>query len=365
MKQESFISGYLNIWLHLKVSLISGNINTLSSNIKFLMGQQPAKSMDVRRIEGGEILLNQLAGRMIPKGAVTWSGKYPTIDHLLDHVQTMEEINTLQQQGAWPAGAGRRVGLTNPTPQEIPQPQWTPEEDQKAREAFRRYQEERPPETTTIPPSSTPPWKLQPGDDPLLESKSLLETHPLYQNPEPAVPVIKTPPLKKKMSGTFGGILAGLIGLLVSFFLLIKILEILRKLDWWWISLSSPKGKMQCAFQDTGAQISPHYAGSCPWGCPGFLWTYLRLFIIFLLILLVAAGLLYLTDNGSTILGKLQWASVSALFSSISSLLPSDQKSLVALMFGLLLIWMTSSSATQTLVTLTQLATLSALFFKN
>nr|AVH78225.1 E2/small surface fusion protein [synthetic construct] len=167
------------------------------------------------------------------------------------------------------------------------------------------------------------------------------------------------------MSGTFGGILAGLIGLLVSFFLLIKILEILRRLDWWWISLSSPKGKMQCAFQDTGAQISPHYVGSCPWGCPGFLWTYLRLFIIFLLILLVAAGLLYLTDNGSTILGKLQWASVSALFSSISSLLPSDPKSLVALTFGLSLIWMTSSSATQTLVTLTQLATLSALFYKS
>nr|UWU44116.1 S protein [Duck hepatitis B virus] len=167
------------------------------------------------------------------------------------------------------------------------------------------------------------------------------------------------------MSGTFGGILAGLIGLLVSFFLLIKILEILRRLDWWWISLSSPKGKMQCAFQDTGAQTSPHYVGSCPWGCPGFLWTYLRLFIIFLLILLVAAGLLYLTDNGSTILGKLRWESVLALSSSISSLLPSDPKSLVALMFGLLLIWMTSSSATQTLVTLTQLATLSALFYKS
>ncbi|CAA42771.1 pre-S protein [Duck hepatitis B virus] len=330
------------------------------------MGQQPAKSMDVRRIEGGELLLNQLAGRMIPKGTVTWSGKFPTIDHLLDHVQTMEEVNTLQQQGAWPAGAGRRLGLTNPTPHETPQPQWTPEEDQKAREAFRRYQEERPPETTTIAPTSPTPWKLQPGDDPLLENKSLLETHPLYQNPEPAVPVIKTPPLKKKkMPGTFGGILAGLIGLLVSFFLLIKILEILRRLDWWWISLSSPKGKMQCAFQDTGAQISQHYVGSCPWGCPGFLWTYLRLFIIFLLILLVAAGLLYLTDNMSIILEKLQWESVSVLFSSISSLLPSDQKSLVALMFGLLLIWMTSSSATQTLVTLTQLATLSVLFYKN
>nr|AAD21997.1 preS antigen [Snow goose hepatitis B virus] len=329
------------------------------------MGQHQAKSMDARRIEGGEILLNQLAGRMIPKGTVTWSGKFPSIDHVMDHVQTMEEINTLQKQGAWPEGAGRRVGLTNPTPQEIPQPHWTPEEDQKAREAFRRYQEERPPETTTIPPTPTP-WKLQPGDDPLLGTKSLLETRLQTQNSEPAVPVIKYPLVKKKkMSGTFGGILAGLIGLLVSFFLLINILEILRKLDWWWISLSSPKGKMQCAFQDTGAQISPHYVGSCPWGCPGFLWTYLRLFIIFLLILLVAAGLLYLTDNGSTILGKLQWESVSALFSSISSLLPSDQKSLVALMFGLLLIWMTSSSATQTLVTLTQLATLSALFYKS
>nr|AAR89943.1 S protein [Sheldgoose hepatitis B virus] len=167
------------------------------------------------------------------------------------------------------------------------------------------------------------------------------------------------------MSGSFEGILAGLIGLLVSFFLLIKILEILRKLDWWWISLSSPKEKMQCAFQDTGAQTYPHYVGSCPWGCPGFLWTYLRLFIIFLLILLVVAGLLYLTDNGSTILGKLQWESVSALFSSISSLLPSDPKSLVALTFGLSLIWMTSSSVTQTLVTFTQLATLSALFYKS
>ncbi|AAR89948.1 S protein [Sheldgoose hepatitis B virus] len=167
------------------------------------------------------------------------------------------------------------------------------------------------------------------------------------------------------MSGSFEGILAGLIGLLVSFFLLIKILEILRRLDWWWISLSSPKGKMQCAFQDTGAQISPHYVGSCPWGCPGFLWTYLRLFIIFLLILLVAAGLLYLTDNGSTIFGKLQWESALALFSSISSLLPSDPKSLVALTFGLSLIWMTSSSVTQTLVTFTQLATLFAIFFKS
>ncbi|AEW50172.1 unnamed protein product [Parrot hepatitis B virus] len=169
------------------------------------------------------------------------------------------------------------------------------------------------------------------------------------------------------MSTTFGGILLGLIGLLVGFFLLIKILETLRKLDLWWTSLSFPKDKMLCGFQSIGAQTSPHYvgSGSCPWGCTGFLWTCLRLFIIFLLILLVVAGLLYLTENLSTILGKLQWASVSALFSSISSLLPSDQKSLVVLIFGLLLIWMTSSSVTQTLVTLTQLATLSALFYKN
>ncbi|ASG92658.1 S protein [Tinamou hepatitis B virus] len=164
---------------------------------------------------------------------------------------------------------------------------------------------------------------------------------------------------------SFGQILAGLIGLLVAFFLLTKILEILRNLDLWWISLSSPKGRTHCAFQDTGAQISPHYAGSCPLGCPGFLWTCLRLFIIFLLVLLAAAGLLFLTENLSTILGKLQWGSVSALFSSISSQLPSDQKSLVALMFGLLLIWMTSSSVTQTIVTLTQLATLCAVFYKN
>ncbi|AAA45749.1 surface protein [Ross's goose hepatitis B virus] len=327
------------------------------------MGQQPAKSMAERRVEGAELLLQQLAGRMIPKGTVTWSGKYPTMEHVMDHVQTMEEINTMQQQGAWPEGAGRRLGLTNPAPPAAPVINWTPEEDAKAREYFRRYQEERPKETTTIPPTSPPKtqWELKPGDP-------LLSTQPLYRPAEPAepdIPVIKTPKVPKKMSSTFGGILAGLIGLLVGFFLLIKILEILRRLDWWWISLSSPKGNMQCAFQNTGAQISPHYVGSCPWGCPGFLWTYLRLFIIFLLILHVAAGLLYLTDNMSTIFAKLQWESVSALFSSISSLLPSDPKSLVALMFGLLLIWTTSSSVTQTLVTLTQGATLSALFFKS
>nr|CAD29589.1 preS/surface protein [Crane hepatitis B virus] len=327
------------------------------------MGQHPAKSMDARRVEGGELLLQQLAGRVIPpmpKGTVTWSGKFPSMDHILDHVQTMEEINTMQEQGSWPEGAGRRVGLSNPTPQNPPPVTWTPEEDQKAREFFRRYQEERPKETTTSPPPPPKPiWELKPGDP-------LLGTQPLYQKQEPAIPVIKTPKVpKKKMSSTFGGILAGLIGLLVGFFLLIKILEILRKLDWWWISLSFPKERMQCTFHDTGAQISPHYVGSCPRGCPGFLWTYLRLFIIFLLILLVAAGLLYLTDNMSTIFAKLQWESVSALFSSISSLLPSEPKSLVALMFGLLLIWTTSSSVTQTLVTLTQLATLSALFYKN
>lgn len=55
---------------------------------------------------------------------------------------------------------------------------------------------------------------------------------------------------------------------------------------------------------------------------------------------------------------------VSALFSSISSQLPSQLNNFVIGIFGLLLIGMTSSSATQALVTLTQLATVSAVLLK-
>nr|WGL40898.1 large S protein [Parrot hepatitis B virus] len=296
------------------------------------------------------------------------------------HIEAMEELNTLSKQGLFPEGTARFLGVTNPNAPHQPNVMWTPEEDQAARDFFAKYQADREaalralekPQQDQPPkeqPAPAPPvsWKITKQEKPLLEAGSLIpqsETGSL--SPVHDVSVIKVPSIpKRKMASTFGGILLGLIGLLVGFFLLIKILEILRKLDLWWTSLSFPKDKMLCGFQNTGAQTSPHYVGSCPWGCTGFLWTCLRLFIIFLLILLVVAGLLFLTENMSTILGKLQWASVSALFSSISSLLPSDQKSLVALIFGLLLIWMTSSSVTQTLVTLTQLATLSALFYKN
>lgn len=55
---------------------------------------------------------------------------------------------------------------------------------------------------------------------------------------------------------------------------------------------------------------------------------------------------------------------VSALFSSIFSQLPLQLNYLIAAIFGLFLIGMTSSSATQALVTLTQLATVSAVFLK-
>nr|AAS59860.1 preS/S protein [Heron hepatitis B virus] len=333
------------------------------------MGHTQAKSTTDRRVEGGELLLQHLAGRMIPPeftGPITTAGKFPTIQHVMDHIDSVEELRTLQAGGHWPEGTARRLGLDQPRP--TPPPiTWTEEEDKKAKEFFKQYQENRPKPAETAPPPITelhaaepPQWKISP-EDPLLKAKALIPVK------EPEVPILKVPklPNKKKMGATFGGILAGLIGLLVGFFLLTKILEILRKLDWWWISLSSPKEKMLCAFQNTGAQTSAHYVGSCPWGCPGFLWTYLRLFIIFLLLLLVAAGLLFLTENKSTIFEKLQWESVSALSSSIYSLLPSEPKSLVALTFGLFLIWTTSSSVTQVLVTLTQLATLSALFFKN
>nr|CAC80819.1 preS/surface antigen [Stork hepatitis B virus] len=335
------------------------------------MGHTQAKSTTDRRVEGGELLLQQLAGRMIPRefqGPITTAGKLPSIDHVMDHIDSVEELRTMQNQGHWPEGTGRRLGLDKPTTTPPPAITWTREEDERAKQFFKQYQENRPKQPNTAPPplpelhaADPPQWKIKPGD-PLLQAQSLIPKK------DPDVPILKLPQLpkyKKKVGASFGGILAGLIGLLVGFFLLTKILEILRKLDWWWISLSSPKEKMLCAFQSTGHQTSPHYVGSCPWGCPGFLWTYLRLSIIFLLILLVAAGLLFLTENKSIIFEKLQWESVSALFSSIYLLLPSEPKSLVALTFGLFLIWTTSSSVTQVLVTLTQLATLSALFFKN
>lgn len=72
----------------------------------------------------------------------------------------------------------------------------------------------------------------------------------------------------KKMSDTLGQILLVLIGLLAGFFLLTKILEILKRLDWWWTSLSFPKGDMLCAFQSTGHPTTMHLHGSCPWTCP-------------------------------------------------------------------------------------------------
>nr|AFY97708.1 large S protein [Parrot hepatitis B virus] len=358
------------MWLLLKVFLTIGNASTLSHNSE-IMGNTPAKSMAVNRADGGTLLLNKMTQNMgRPGPPSTWAGKYPTINQVMAHIDAMDEVNTLSNIKVFPEGAGGFLGLTNPYPPSQPEVRWTEEEDQRAREYFRKYQEDREKyfatqdkkeAAVTAPTPVT--WKVTPADKPLLEAGSLI---PQRSQPDlhKEIPIIKVPP-KRKMNTTFGGILLGLIGLLVGFFLSIKILEILRKLDSWWISLSSPKERMLCAFQNTGAQTSPHYVGSCPWGCIGFLWTCLRLFIIFLLILLVGAGLLYLTENMSTILGKLQWGSVLALFSSISSLLPSDPKSLVALIFGLLLIWMTSSSVTQTLVTLTQLATLCALFFKN
>lgn len=366
MKQASCISVILNILLHLKESPILGRRNTLSSNTNN-MGQSPAKSMATHRVEGGELLIHQLTQPLTrPTPPQTLSGRFPTIEHVMEHVQAAEELNTLLSQGLYPEGTGRVLGVPNPKPVAKPRVTWSPEEDKQALETYAKYQAEREaalkefeknqaPSKAQLPP--VPAWKITEKEAPFVEASTW--------SPQ-EVPVIKVPRIpKKKMSTTFGGILLGLIGLLVGFFLLTRILETLRKLDLWWTSLSFPKDKMLCSFQSIGAQTSPHYVGSCPWGCTGFLWTYLRLFIIFLLILLVVAGLLYLTENLSTILGKLQWASVSALFSSISSLLPSDQKSLVVLMFGLLLIWMTSSSVTQTLVTLTQLATLSALFYKN
>nr|AFY97728.1 large S protein [Parrot hepatitis B virus] len=371
MKQASCISVILSILLHLKESPILGRRNTLSSNDNN-MGQSPAKSMATHRVEGGELLIHQLSQPLLkPTPPQTLSGRFPSIEHVMEHVQAAEELNTLLKQGLYPEGTGRVLGVPNPKPPTSQRVTWTPEEDKQALETYAKYQAEREaalkefekklapvkPQQQQEKPPIVPAWKVTEKEIPFVESSTW--------SPQ-EVPVIKVPKVpKKKMSTTFGGILLGLIGLLVGFFLLIKILETLRKLDSWWTSLSSPKDKMLCGFQSIGAQTSPHYVGSCPWGCTGFLWTCLRLFIIFLLILLVVAGLLYLTENLSTILGKLQWASVSALFSSISSLLPSDQKSLVVLIFGLLLIWMTSSSVTQTLVTLTQLATLSALFYKN
>lgn len=78
---------------------------------------------------------------------------------------------------------------------------------------------------------------------------------------------------------------------------------------------------------------------------------------------LSAAGSAFPMGNWS-ISEKLQWGSVLALSCSVSSALPSQPELWGASLFGVLLIWTTSSSATQALNTLLQLAALSALPFK-
>lgn len=135
---------------------------------------------------------------------------------------------------------------------------------------------------------------------------------PLPLLPVPDLHLGTTPPTwgrgKKvgKMAASLNYLLIVLSGLLVGFFSLTRILEILRRLDWWWTSLIFPEGRMACPFQNTGHQTSAHCPGYCPWKCSGFLWMCLRFFIIVLCILLVLLGLLFPTENGSIILGKLQ-----------------------------------------------------------
>lgn len=106
---------------------------------------------------------------------------------------------------------------------------------------------------------------------------------------------------------SFGQILLTSNGLLAGFFLLTKIMEILKNLDLWRTFLSFPGASIRCPFQNTIPPTSRHCAGSCQWGCPGLPWMCLGIFIIFLCILLVRAGSLYLMDNWSTILEDLQW----------------------------------------------------------
>lgn len=73
-------------------------------------------------------------------------------------------------------------------------------------------------------------------------------------HPVPIPPVGKV----KKVSDILGQILLVLIGLLSGFFLLIKILEILKRLNWWWTPLSFPKGDTLSAFQSTGHPTTMH-----------------------------------------------------------------------------------------------------------
>ena len=80
-------------------------------------------------------------------------------------------------------------------------------------------------------------------------------------HPVPIPPVGKV----KMMSDILDQIL---LVLTAKFCLLTKILEILKRLNWWWTSLSFPKGDALCAFQSTGHPATIHLHRSCPWTCP-------------------------------------------------------------------------------------------------
>nr|WPV62063.1 MAG: surface protein [Long-fingered bat hepatitis B virus] len=114
------------------------------------------------------------------------------------------------------------------------------------------------------------------------------------------IPAVTTASVTSSASSTIGdpaidmgittsGFLVPLAGLQVGCFLLTKILEIGKSLDWWWTSLSFPGGIPVCIGQNSQSQTSSHSPTSCPPTCTGFRWMWLRRFIIYLLVLLLCA----------------------------------------------------------------------------
>ncbi|ANN02849.1 surface [Bluegill hepatitis B virus] len=172
-------------------------------------------------------------------------------------------------------------------------------------ELARQHQQNLQPPIQAPPPPKPPPIAIPPlatdaAPGPVLTRRTNdRKKTPVYHvtTAPTAAATAATPTSPPQMTGFFSGWELGFpLVLQVVFFLWTKIHEIIGKLDSWWIFLSSPECLTGSGGLGLHPQISPHLPTNCQPGCPGYPWTCLRRFIIFLCILalFVILSLVYL-----------------------------------------------------------------------